>query len=106
MSLTGNMFQAALSELSFIKRGDERLDQHLMTIYETNCASCGKTIPVEAFIWEKGNSSPSYRFYKCTYCGDQGERSLSKEDLIRNENYKSANRYRYQALQRIYGSET
>ena len=103
--LNSNMFQAALSELSFIKRGDERLDRHLMSVYETNCASCGKTIPVEAFIWERGNSSPSSRFYKCPYCGDQGERDLSKEDLIRNETYKSAKRYRYQALQRIYGGD-
>ncbi len=103
--LNSNMFQAALSELSFIKRGDERLDQHLMAVYETICASCGKTIPVEAFIWERGGSSPSSRFYKCTYCGDQGERDLSKKDLIRNENYKSATRYRYQALQRLYGGD-
>ncbi len=74
-------FKAALAELAASKRGDERLETHLRSLYHTRCEGCGRVVEAEAFLWRKGEDVPYARIYHCPECDDRGERACTLEDL-------------------------
>lgn len=76
-------FKAALAELAASKRGDERLETHLQSLYLTRCEQCGREIQATAFIWRRGDDAPFARLYECPECGDRGEKEASGEDVER-----------------------
>jgi hypothetical protein len=94
-------FQAALSELSMIKRSGERLDTHLQSLYLTECAACGQIVPVQFFLWRKDENQPYARMYNCTLCGDEGEHPITTKDLERLQIPGNASLHRARALERI-----
>ncbi len=73
-------FIAALADLGAVKKGEERLEQHLQSLYLTTCEKCEKQIPAQAFLWRKGADAPYGRLYECKHCGDSGERGATEED--------------------------
>jgi hypothetical protein len=76
-------FRAALAELASARKGEERLEQHILSIYETPCANCGREISADAFVWEAAGGSLTRRIYTCPHCGDSGERSAVPADIER-----------------------
>ncbi|HEX2696914.1 MAG TPA: hypothetical protein VHM28_04350, partial [Anaerolineales bacterium] len=76
-------FKAALADLAVSKKGDERLETHLQSLYLTQCAKCGTEIQAQSFLWRKGEDAPYARIYECSQCGDSGERDATPEDLER-----------------------
>ena len=56
-------FQAAFAELSTLKRGTERLEEHLKSTYITRCAKCRQEVQAEYFLYHRGESSPYARSY-------------------------------------------
>ncbi len=74
-------FKAALAELAASKRGDERLEVHLRSLYLTRCEHCGREVEAEAFLWHKAEDVPFARIYHCPDCGDGGERACTLEDI-------------------------
>jgi len=76
-------FNAALADLAVSKKGDERLETHLQSLYLTKCANCGREIQAQAFLWRKGEQAPFARIYSCKECGDSGERAVTTEDTER-----------------------
>lgn len=76
-------FQAALAELAVAKKGDERLGNHLQSLYLTPCEKCGQQIQVDSFLWRRGEDVPYARLYTCPHCGDTGERTITREDTER-----------------------
>ncbi len=76
-------FTAALADLGAVKKGDERLEGHLQSLYLTLCEKCEQPIYAQAFLWRKGADVPHARIYECKHCGDAGERNITEEDLER-----------------------
>lgn len=76
-------FIAALADLGAIKKGEERLEQHLKSMYQTTCEKCEKQIHAAAFLWRKGEDAPYARIYECKHCGDSGEKVTTEEDKER-----------------------
>ncbi len=76
-------FQAALAELSTLKRGTERLEEHLKSLYITHCVKCRQEVQAEYFLYHRGESSPYARSYHCTDCNDSGQKPVTEEDLER-----------------------
>ncbi len=76
-------FNAALADLAVAKKGEERLESHLQSLYLTKCINCGHEIQAQAFLWRKGEGSPFARIYTCPECGDSGERAVTPEDVER-----------------------
>ncbi len=76
-------YQAAISELLTLKRGDLRLEQSLQALYESTCPSCASAIQPEAFLWRKDEDEPFAKLITCPFCGDAGEKKLSLEDKER-----------------------
>ncbi|MCX6057841.1 MAG: hypothetical protein NTW69_06800 [Chloroflexi bacterium] len=76
-------FTAALADLGAVKKGDERLEGHLQSLYFTNCEKCDQQIYAQAFLWRKDADAPYARIYECKHCGDSGERVVTDEDVER-----------------------
>jgi hypothetical protein len=76
-------FQSLLARLSALKRGEERLEEHLKSLYLTRCDNCRQVLQADAFLWRKGDSAPFARIYRCPACGDTGQRLITEEDLER-----------------------
>jgi hypothetical protein len=94
-------FQSALSELASSRRGDERLEVHLQSLYLTECANCGRRIQAQAYFWRKGEAQPYARLYHCPYCGDEGEHPLAGFDLERLAIPGNAALHRARAIERV-----
>ena len=73
-------FIAALADLGTIKKGDERLESHLQSLYFTTCEKCNQQIQAHAFLWKKGEDVPYGKIYECANCGDAGEKDTNEED--------------------------
>ncbi|MBI5945380.1 MAG: hypothetical protein HY864_13515 [Chloroflexi bacterium] len=76
-------FTAALADLGAVKKGEERLETHLQSLYLTTCEKCNQQIYAQAFVWRKGADAPHARIYECKHCGDFGERAVTDDDVER-----------------------
>jgi hypothetical protein len=76
-------FIAALADLGAIKKGDERLENHLQSLYLTSCEKCNQQIQAHAFLWKKGEDVPYGKIYECKHCDDKGEKLANEEDKER-----------------------
>ena len=63
--------RAALAELAAARKGDERLETHIQSLYLTQCTKCQQQTPAEAFVWERSSGALVARIYHCA-CGDGG----------------------------------
>ncbi len=73
-------FKAALADLAVTKKGGERLEAHLQSLYQTTCEQCERVIEAEAFLWRKEADEPYARIYTCPHCGDNGEKLVTPAD--------------------------
>ena len=78
-------FIAALADLGALKKGDERLENHLQSLYFTTCENCQQQIQAHTFLWRKGEDAPYARIYDCKHCDDTGERIVTEEDIERTK---------------------
>ena len=93
--------QAGLAELSSARKGDERLETHLQSLYLTECNQCHQQVPAEAFIWERESGVMTGRIYHCD-CGDKGEYPATPADQARAANLAATDSlHRSRALERV-----
>ncbi len=94
--------KAALADLAVTKKGDERLEVHLQSLYQTTCANCNKEITARAFLWKKGADVPYARVYTCPECNDSGERPATSADEMRaRKAAESEGLHRARLLERV-----
>jgi len=98
-------FQAAISALASVRRGEERLEAHIKNLYLTTCDSCGDHVPAQSFLWRKGETQPFARIYHCPKCGDSGEQPVIQADLERLAAMGGDKMQRSRALQRVIPNE-
>ncbi len=95
-------FKAALAGLAVSKKGEERLESHLQSLYLTKCEKCGHEIQAQAFLWRKNEDAPFARIYECKNCGDKGERVSTPEDIERAKKIAATDGlHRSRALERV-----
>jgi hypothetical protein len=96
--------RAALAEVSASYKGTERIEPHIQSLYQTECAQCGQTIIAEAFLWERDAAAPFGRIYHCPNCNDAGERPATPQDAERARRFSSGpagSLHRARALERV-----
>ena len=94
--------QAALSELAVSHKGEERLETHLQSLYLTDCTKCQRSVPAEAFIWEREGNAPIARIIHCPQCGESGERDVTLADRERASQLAATTAlHRSRALERV-----
>ncbi|MGD0707325.1 MAG: hypothetical protein ABSA51_02605 [Anaerolineaceae bacterium] len=98
---TRNDFQAALAELASVKRGDERLEVHLKSLYSSRCPVCGESIQVDAYLWQRGQARPDRRVLRCPNCKAEGEYPIINEDMERLATLGNPGLYRSRAVERV-----
>ena len=97
---TGEL-QAALSELASARKGDERLETHLQSLYQTTCTKCRRSVQAEAYRWERDAQLPSGRIYHCP-CGEGGEFAVNEDDLTLYSRITATDTlHRSRALERV-----
>lgn len=95
-------FTAALAELAASKRGEERLETHIQSLYVTRCEQCKRKLQAAEFLWRKGSPAPYARIYHCSECGDSGERPVDGEDVERARQIAASDGlHRSRALERV-----
>jgi len=95
-------FKAALADLAVSRKGDERLEEHLQSLYLTTCVSCEREVPAQAFLWRKGEGAPFGRIYECKGCGESGEKLATPADAERASAVsKTAGLARARVLERV-----
>lgn len=99
-------FEAALAALAASKRGEERLEKHILSLYHTPCAGCGQLVSAQAFIWQSEPLRLVNRIYRCPHCGDEGERSVTPLDLEKLKLPGNDALHRARALSRVIGDQT
>ena len=99
-------FTSVFGELAAQKKGDERLEISISSLYLTHCASCGEEIQASGYLWRRGESVPYSRIYTCGRCGDSGEHPITDEDIQRLGQITRGERlHRARALERVLGGE-
>jgi hypothetical protein len=94
--------KSALAELAASRKGDERLETHLQSLYLTPCEKCGREIQAESFLWRRGDDSPYARLYECPHCEDKGERAAAPADIERAQAVmKTAGLHYARVLERV-----
>jgi hypothetical protein len=93
--------QASLAELAATRKGDERLETHLQSLYLTECIKCHRQVPADAFVWERESGVLAARIYHCP-CGDNGEYPATEADQIRAASFMATDGlHRSRALERV-----
>ena len=90
-----------LADFASIRKGSERLEVHLSSLYLTHCEECKRSIPVEAFLWKREEEAPYARLYRCPHCGDSGEYPITPADLENLSSLGSGRLHHARALERV-----
>jgi hypothetical protein len=97
--------KAVLAELAGAKKGEERLEPHIKSLYRTSCDQCGQEVIADAFLWEKqaeGQHPTLFaRQYTCIHCGKNGEFSATKADIELASQFSSTGLHFARALERV-----
>jgi hypothetical protein len=95
-------FKAALADLAVVKKGEERLQGHLQSLYLTTCEKCEQEIQAQSFLWRRGEDVPYARIYKCPHCQDEGEHPVTQQDIDRAKRIASTDSlHRSRAFERV-----
>ena len=76
-------FLSVMAELSILRRADERLEDHLKSLYLTRCSKCRQMVQADYFLYRRGESAPFARAYQCPGCGEGGQSAATAEDYER-----------------------
>ena len=98
-------YLAAIKELSESQKENTRFDLFIQSFYQTKCASCGKQIQADEYIWEKGMEYPSMVVYDCSECGDHYEHAPNDFDKNIIDQVTRSPLYRALAIDRIAGMD-
>ncbi len=109
--------RAALADIATARKGDERLEPHILSLYTTLCNQCGSEISAEAFLWDRGSwglstevttekSTPNRptlfaKIIRCPYCGANGEFPALDSDLERAAQFQFGGLHYARALERV-----
>lgn len=94
----------ALAELAAARKGDERLEPHIRSLYQTACRQCGAPVIADAFLWDRSAAAsplPYACIYRCPACNHSGEQPASPEDIKNAAQYSSGGLHHARALERV-----
>jgi len=108
--------RAALANLAAARKGEERLEPHIRSLYSTPCNQCGNEITAEAFLWDRGGWGTSIetsektapvrptlfgKIIRCPYCAASGEYPALEADLERASQFSFGGLHFARALERV-----
>jgi hypothetical protein len=94
-------FESVIAALGASRRGEERLELYIKSLYQTSCTACGQSLQAQAYVWQRDQSAPTGKIYQCQACGDEGEREITQSDLERLKLAGSDGLTRSRAMARV-----
>jgi hypothetical protein len=94
-----------LSSLAATRRGKERLEPHILSLYETICDDCHQVVSAKYFVWEKGNVYPTSKWVACPKCNFEGLSDITEVDKNILEQFKNDGLHRARALESIISKD-
>jgi len=94
-------FEAAIAALGGSKRGDDRLENFLKSFYQTICPVCSQTAQGIGYIWQREQNLPVKVRFKCSACGNEGEKPFDEQDHERLKNTSNDAMHRSRAVSRV-----
>ncbi len=64
-------FDAAVNAMGTQPHGETGLRQALNALFASRCATCGRSVVVDEFIWDGDAPAPFRKSYRCPTCRDQ-----------------------------------
>ena len=95
------ILQSILADLAVMKKGEERLESYVQGLYSSECPGCGKEVPVQSFLWKKGERVPCKRRIQCGKCGGDGEFDVLSTDLQKVAALEKSTMHHAWALSRL-----
>jgi hypothetical protein len=96
-----DQLKQALAELAASRRGEDRMEPHILDLYNTRCDACSEIVSAKTFLWEREAKSPYARIYECPVCGQSGEFPVLSEDIERATAFASGGLHQARALARV-----
>ncbi len=94
-------FQGVLADLAAEKKGDQRLEGFILSLYETKCPTCSIVMPARKFIWDRDRRTPVRLVVHCPECGGERELDVTDADLEKLRAIENTNLPRTWALERM-----
>ncbi len=94
-------FQIALAEIASLRRGTERLEPHIRSLYLTTCNQCSKEIEAQSFVWERDTNSLVSKIYHCPFCGESGEFPVLESDIMLAAHFSDSRLHQARSLERV-----
>lgn len=96
---------AVLAILAGTKKGTERLEPHIKSLYRTTCDQCNREVIANYFLWEKQpereNPELFARQYQCPQCGKKGEFHATTFDTEFASQFSTSGIHYARALERV-----
>ncbi len=93
--------QSALAKLGSSYKGKERLEPHILSLYETNCPHCGKIISAQSFLWSNSTSAPIRKACSCECSQNTGDYPVTELDIEKTRSFQENSLYHARALTRV-----
>jgi len=101
LNATEEQLRATLAELASMRKGPDRIEPLIRSLYATKCEKCGEEIEAHTFLWERGASVPYAKLYACPSCGDSETRPVSEQDIAHAAQFAADKLHRARALERV-----
>lgn len=62
-------FVSILADLAAVRRGNDRLEPHIQSLYLNECPICHRSIPASTYYWRRGQNTPFMSVIICPICG-------------------------------------
>jgi hypothetical protein len=94
-------YRAALDQLAAARKGEERLEKHIQSLYSVECPRCHNIIQARALISQSHNQNPDACLILCPHCGDEGERPITPASQERLQTMAFTNLHHSRAVERV-----
>ncbi len=98
---TSSEYRSALAVLATARKGQERLEPHIRSLYLTQCDQCKTEVEAQAILWERDSPTPYARIYICPVCGESDLHPITEKDRARALEFANDKLHHARALERV-----
>ncbi len=80
--------RAAFTHLADQRKGDARLQDHVLGLYTTACPTCERPATAQHFVWDRDQNAPDEKRVRCAACGESIG-PIDQADLTRLQRFTS-----------------
>lgn len=103
--------RSAVAKLGAARKGEDRLEPHIRSLYMTTCDACDNQVMADAFVWEHheesdsddklGKASLIAKIYNCPHCGEGGQFPINTADSALAKEFPAKGLHHARALERV-----